>query len=494
MANRMMKFCESQIDPTQFEYFVCALFTALGYSVEHNGKTHDGGIDIFVRHYQRGKGVVQVKQYRNSKVTEPQIRDLYGALCAKQEVEYGIMVVLSDCTKEAKTWPDREGVTNLAIWTHKELVSMLQQKGNEILLEFIGILNQNHDRDLKHAQSGMFVTPKHQRQKQANPFYKKPQSVHGIHSQHGLHFGANSNSNSNGNYNGMNSHSIPSSIGCTKPIGRRRETPSSTLSSAKKRGVKAKNDRNNQVIATMAKQWAQCKFTVNEEPEADREGGAAPNEEKDGLSPLRDNRDVENRHDPPSPDKQLIFGGDSRSGFDGEISPNSTHSNSADSSLLIDESQSDDENHSAMTIKHKTPGFAAFADISQSALNGSISNGIVSSSSMSMSNQNDAVSINTNLMWSISNVNKARRKRRPWLPVDDQLILNGIASMDNWMETTEQWDVIYSRNKAQFSQNWTLKDVRKHYHRALKPKLMSHQNQVHQTSSNHSSHSHHSHH
>lgn len=106
----MMKFCETQIDPTQFELFVGALFTALGYSIEHNGKTHDGGIDLIVRHYQRGKGVVQVKQYRNSKVTEPQIRDLYGALCAKQEVEYGVMVVLSDCTKEAKTWPNREGL------------------------------------------------------------------------------------------------------------------------------------------------------------------------------------------------------------------------------------------------------------------------------------------------------------------------------------------------------------------------------------------------
>merc|ERR1719295_309147 len=144
-AASLMRFCETAIDPTQFELFVGALFAALGYTVEHNGKTHDGGIDLIVRHCRKGKGVVQVKQYRNSKVTEPQIRDLYGALCAKQEVSYGVMVVLSDCTKEAKTWPDREGVTNLEIWTHRELTQLLEQHSVAVLIEFVKLLTAKHE-------------------------------------------------------------------------------------------------------------------------------------------------------------------------------------------------------------------------------------------------------------------------------------------------------------------------------------------------------------
>jgi len=490
MARRIMKFCESAISPTQFELFVGALFCALGYSIEHNGKTHDGGIDLIVRHYERGKGVVQVKQYRNSKVTEPQIRDLYGALCAKQEVEYGIMVVLSDCTKEAKTWPDREGVKNLIIWTHKELVSMLQQKGNETLIEFIRILIQKQDRDLQQAQSGMFVTPKHQRQKQANPFYKNKQ-IMTTHTHSHSH-----------------SQSIPSSIGrdahCTK--SRRREPPSSTLSSAKKRGVKAKQDRNanasTQLIASMAKQWAQCKFTVNEETEcgvngSDRASGPSLdvegadgngngigdrdrerlNDEEESHSPLqlKDNGDIENRRD----SMNSIHSKQSQSGRDGETSPHSTRSESPDSSLLIDESQSDEENQAGFaTDDHPAK--------TSSSWNSSFSNGIISSGL-----QCDGKEINTNLMWSISNVNKQRerRKRRPWLAADDNLIMAGIAQFaTNWMESTEQWDAIYRRNKHLFSQKWTLKDVRKHYHRALKPKLVQ-QHHSKQASSYHSSHS-----
>ena len=454
----MMKFCDSEIDPTQFELFVGALFVALGYSIEHNGKTHDGGIDLIVRHYERGKGVVQVKQYRSSKVTEPQIRDLYGALCAKQEVEYGIMVVLSDCTKEAKTWPDREGVTNLAIWTHKELVAMLQQKGNETLIEFIRILLQRHDRELRQSANGLFVTPKHHRQQNAKPFYKKTHSNHGhaafaaVNANHGL------------------SRSIPSSAGCAAK-SRRRGPPSSTLSSAKKRGVRSKHDRGGQAMAAMAQNWAKCKFTVNDRGHDLEEGnGERLSEQKDAAdSPLAEHSDAPKGPRSVSPMAQhVVFGADSRSGFDGEISPKSTRSNSADSSLLIDESQSDEEPETT---------------------SGAFSNG-GTAGSMSMGNGNRSDALNTNLMWSISNVNRQRRKRRPWLPADDSLIMAGIAQFgSNWMESADQWEVIFSRNSGQFSQDWTLKDIRKHYHRALKPKLMSSTNQIPQTSSNHSAHS-----
>eukprot|EP01084_Bolivina_argentea_P069603 126615_1 len=166
LALNIMHFCDTSIDPTEFEHFIGALFTCLGYKVEHVGKTHDGGIDLIVRHFKNGKGVVQVKQYRrNSKVTEPQIRDLFGAMSAKQEVEYGIMVVLSDCTKEAKTWPQRENVTNLKIWTNKELVSLLEEKGVNTLLEFIKVLKEKHKNDIKRiTNDGVninFITPKH---------------------------------------------------------------------------------------------------------------------------------------------------------------------------------------------------------------------------------------------------------------------------------------------------------------------------------------------
>lgn len=140
------------------------------------------------------------------------------------------------------------GVSNLDIWTHKELVEKLEQKGNETLMEFINILIQKHEKDLRH--NGMFVTPKHQRQNNAKPFYKRAGfNSTGRKGNSGNVNGRNDagNGNLNGNVNGNvvgnigQSRSIPSSVGCMKSKRREpRRPPASTLSSARKGVSKGK--------------------------------------------------------------------------------------------------------------------------------------------------------------------------------------------------------------------------------------------------------------
>lgn len=237
----------------------------------------------------------------------------------------------------------------------------------------------------------------------------------------------------------------------------------------------AKPDRSSRVMASMAQNWASCNFAVSNQAPGMQEG----KEDTDHINPtvgapLRD------RTNSVSPMHPAVV----RQHEEGNSPTRSTHS--ADSSLLIDESQSDEENRAYNDTNH-----ALMATKRESSF-GSIT-------SMSRNNgQSDAV--NTDLMWSLTNVNKQqRRKRRPWLPEDDNLILSGIAQLfgSNWVENNDQWESVYSTIEAQFSQDWSLKDVKKHYNRVLKPKLTNqNQNQqqqfIPQTSSNHSVHSSHS--
>ena len=424
-AASLMRFCESAIDPTQFELFVGALFAALGYTGEHNGKTHDGGIDLLVRHCRRGKGVVQVKQYRSSKVTEPQIRDLYGALCAKQEVEYGVMVVLSDCTKEARTWPEREGVDNLEIWTHRELTALLELHAVAVLVEFVKLLEHRHEADARQLAHGILVTPKHTRQHHAKPF-----------SQRNSH----ASNNLPPNTHRSSSTSIPASPAAKSSAAKRRDPPSSTLSSAKKRTGKGKGKAKGAQLKSLRQNWSQCKFSGSgqTQTQAQQEEGL----EKDKLvSPLLDKRDVVNTPNVTA---------SARSRLKPRLSPVSTDNSS---SLLIDESQSDDENHGA-EYGHRSRSPYAQQEASEGG-------------------------INTDMMWSMTNLNKKRRKRRPWLQSDDQLVMGGIAQFgQGWQETLDQWDRIFEQSHSRFSQPWTLNDVRKHYACVLKPKLMTGSNQL----------------
>ena len=456
MASKIMNFCDRDIDPTQFELFVGALFCALGYRIEHNGKTHDGGIDLLVRHYQKGKGVVQVKQYRkNTKVTEPQIRDLYGAMSAKQEVEYGIMVVLSDCTREAKTWAQRENVSNLTIWTHKELVQLLEEQGVETLMEFIRLLNQKHEKDLEKMAviNSNYQTPKQQ--------------------QRNHHYYASSSHHSSKYHHQQQQQSSSHKASVQKKV---RGPPSSSLSSAKKRTVKAKNERltqalinfghqhgtNNENMDNIRKNWANFKFS-------DNANNAAEPKNDEGMS-HHQNENVDTSNNNKKEDRQQKE--ESVSSSTSIKRPSAfIHSGEAsddDSSLLLDENHEDESDESPQ----KTNSNSNDLHFSFNQRN-------------DFSNYNEQTTkgnndLDTKLLWSLqrNSMNKPRRQRRRWLGSDDILLIKVIQQQPQWSETNDEWLNVFENCEGKFTQQFTLKDVKKHYARVLKPKLLSQYNNM----------------
>ena len=484
----MMEFCERDINPTEFEYFIGALFNTLGYRIEHNGKTHDGGIDLIVRHFEKGKGVVQVKQYRkNTKVSEPQMRDLYGAMCAKQEVEYGIMVVLSDCTKEAKTWPEREGIKNLKIWTHKQLINLFKENGDQTLIEFIKLLKK-HKSDINQAtiinNHGVMMTPKHTN---------------------------NNNNNNNNNYSNYKSNKSKSNRKYHHQVGQ----PSSALSSAKKRSQKKQNsDRlrrallnfgngngngdgkhkkiisNNNNMEDMRKNWTNFKFSSgninlnmemkqnngddgDDEIDKNIEGLTVHSNDNDNKKIKKDNNNQNHIEQEQKVDNFISMKKNNQ--IQDYLSPNNNNDvnlitssgepspiSSTDSSLLIDESQdSDDDNDNDNDNDRE--------NVIKKRINESFSNSL-------LSNMNDVNGDNNNnihnFLWLLNNSKPKRRSRRKWLVDDDVLLLNMIKSFgSSWNDTPEQWQHII--DNCRFSQQFTIKDVKKHWLTVLKPKLFN---------------------
>eukprot|EP01084_Bolivina_argentea_P305181 527203_1 len=308
-------------------------------------------------------------------------------MSAKQEVEYSIMVVLSDCTKEAKTWPKRENVTNLKIWTQRELVTLLQEKPITVLIEFVKLLIDKHENDMNGMiqNTTNYVTPRN-----ANKSLKTRQS------------------------NRQQIHS------------------SSTLSSAKKQ----KRNKNQQNA------WSNFKFssvsTVPSHEEKERD--------KELIAEGQHVCDKETNNTSPHSQSQS-----------GEPSPHSTGSN--DSSLFIDECQSDTENN-----ENK------FKNVNRRRKSKTKNRNIRED----MSRINNVFDSST-LLWSLNknNMNKPRRPRRKWTDGDNMIMINAIKQFGmNWNETGDQWNKIC--DECKFSQQFNLMDIKKHYARVLKPKLLSH--------------------
>ncbi len=93
------------LSPTDFERRMANLFEAMGYVVEHTGRTGDHGIDLLATSnavITGGKLVIQCKRYAEvNKVGESEVRDLYGAV-THERASKGILVTTSDFTSPAR--------------------------------------------------------------------------------------------------------------------------------------------------------------------------------------------------------------------------------------------------------------------------------------------------------------------------------------------------------------------------------------------------------
>ncbi|ETO33109.1 hypothetical protein RFI_03998 [Reticulomyxa filosa] len=179
----LLDFAENKMSATEFELFVGCIFTCLGYEVEHVGKTKDGGIDLLLFHKEKGEGMVQVKQYRkNTKVSEPQVRDLWGVLSAKHK-QYCFMVTCNSVTAAAQQWPVDNNISDrFLFWNRLNLTEFISRFYDDLWPLFCRRMQEYKNDKIDHL-------------KQRIQFL-----------EHSTNSNGNSNNNSNNNNNNINNN------------------------------------------------------------------------------------------------------------------------------------------------------------------------------------------------------------------------------------------------------------------------------------------------
>ncbi|MBN2198208.1 restriction endonuclease [Candidatus Wolfebacteria bacterium] len=91
--------------PSCFEDYIAWMFKEMGFKTESVGGSHDGGIDVIaekngIKHY------IQCKKYYRWKVTEPQVREFYGALVDHLAKGKGYIITTSVFTREAERFAE----------------------------------------------------------------------------------------------------------------------------------------------------------------------------------------------------------------------------------------------------------------------------------------------------------------------------------------------------------------------------------------------------
>lgn len=89
--------------PYEFEKYTAELFRRLGYFAEVTQALRDGGVDVVLEKDGR-KSYIQCKKYYTSKVTEPQVREFYGALADKLADGQGFIVTTNIFTLDAQNF------------------------------------------------------------------------------------------------------------------------------------------------------------------------------------------------------------------------------------------------------------------------------------------------------------------------------------------------------------------------------------------------------
>jgi HJR/Mrr/RecB family endonuclease len=97
------------VDPTQFEKNIGALFELQGFSVRHSGQTGDGGIDLRLQR-DHLTYIAQCKRYADKPVAVSEVRDFYGAL-VDAGVHHGYFVTTSYFTRPAREFAQHKPIT-----------------------------------------------------------------------------------------------------------------------------------------------------------------------------------------------------------------------------------------------------------------------------------------------------------------------------------------------------------------------------------------------
>lgn len=93
------------MNPYEFEDFIGEMFAKLGYKVEMNGGSGDGGIDINL--FKNGRhSVVQCKKFITRKVTPHDVRDFYGAMVDRGVDGKGFFITTNIFTLDAENFAE----------------------------------------------------------------------------------------------------------------------------------------------------------------------------------------------------------------------------------------------------------------------------------------------------------------------------------------------------------------------------------------------------
>ena len=108
--------------PDVFEKFVAGVFEKQGFKAKVTDFVKDNGIDIVLTAGDK-KYAVQVKQYRDNKIPEKDVRDLFGCI-RREHYAGGYFVTTSSFTKPAQDWIKGQ---NLTLIDGDALVRMVNQ-------------------------------------------------------------------------------------------------------------------------------------------------------------------------------------------------------------------------------------------------------------------------------------------------------------------------------------------------------------------------------
>jgi hypothetical protein len=128
-VRQSLKAAIAQLDPTEFELLVVRVLAALGYEVEHTGRTNDGGVDaeavLAVEGLPSVMTRVQAKRWAQS-VSARVVRELRGALRVD---EHGLLVTTAEFTDQAIREAQAEAKTRIGLLGGEELARICAREG-----------------------------------------------------------------------------------------------------------------------------------------------------------------------------------------------------------------------------------------------------------------------------------------------------------------------------------------------------------------------------
>jgi restriction system protein len=117
-----------------FEHLVLDLLKAMGYgagenSIDHQGGTHDGGIDGVISLDKLGleKIYIQAKRWESNNVGRPELQQFYGALSERKATK-GVYLTTSSFSAEARRFANRIS-DSIVLIDGEELTSLMIENG-----------------------------------------------------------------------------------------------------------------------------------------------------------------------------------------------------------------------------------------------------------------------------------------------------------------------------------------------------------------------------